>query len=135
MRAERAPAFGRQADDLRAAVGRRRRCARPGPVRRRRSTSPVTLPFDTIMRCDEFAERHAVRRLVELRHQVEARQRHVEAVAQAAAHFAFDQRRAGQKAQPQPQLGLVIGRALGDLGFRIERDERVSSIRFLRPRR
>src|SRR5205085_7232003 len=39
-----------------------------------------------------------------------------------AAHFAFDQCRASEQAQPQPQLRLVVCRALRDLGLGIERD-------------
>src|SRR4029077_6921755 len=61
----------------------------------------------------------------ELRHQVEARQGDVELVAQAAAHFPPNQRRAGEQAQPQPQLGLVIGRTFGDLGLGVERDHAI----------
>ena len=62
--------------------------------------------------------------LAELREKIEPRQGHVETVAQALAHLVLDQRRAGQHAQPQPQLGLVVVRPLGDLGLGVERDDR-----------
>ena len=41
--------------------------------------------------------------------------------AQPAADLALDQRSAGQQAQPQPQLRLVVVRALCDLGLGIQR--------------
>lgn len=43
---------------------------------------------------------HAVGHLIELRHQIETRQRDIEALTQAAAHFALDQGGACQQAQP-----------------------------------
>ena len=82
------------------------------------------LPFDTIIRCDSSPKRHAVRRAVELRQQIEARQGDVELIAQPAAHLVLDQGRAGQQPQPQPQFGLVIVRALGNLGLGVERNDR-----------
>jgi len=68
----------------------------------------------------DIRQRHAVRRPVELGHQVEARQRDVEPFAQAAAYRALDQGRAGQKAQPQPDLVAVIFREFDGLGLGIE---------------
>jgi hypothetical protein len=81
----------------------------------------------------QLAKRHPVRRLIELRHQVEARQRHVELVAQAAAYFSFDQGGAGEQPQPQPQLGLVVGRAFRTLVSASSGMGTWWSIRSLRP--
>ena len=118
-RAERAPALGGEAHDLGAAVVRR-----GAAVEQALLDQALGEPGDVAVRhhhaLRQLAERHAVRRLVELRHQVEARQGHVEAVAQPAAHLALDQRRAGEQPQPQAQFGLVVGRALRDLGLGIE---------------
>ena len=121
MARKNAPAFGGQADDLHAAVVRRR-----PPQDQALPDQPVDQAGDVAVRhhhaLRQFAERHAVRRAVELRQQIEARQRDVEIVAQAAAHLVLDQRRAGEKTQPQPQLGLVVVGPLRDLGFGVERD-------------
>ena len=68
----------------------------------------------------DIRQRHAVRHLVELRHQVEARQRDVEALAQPAAHLALDQGGAGQKPKPQPEFVAVIFREFDGLGLGIE---------------
>jgi hypothetical protein len=46
---------------------------------------------------------------LELRHQVEARQRGVEALAQPRADFALDELRAGEQAQPDAQRAVVAG--------------------------
>ena len=80
----------------------------------------------------EFAERHAVGGAVELRHQVEARERDVEGLAQAPAHLAFDQHLAGEQPQPQAQLRLVVVRTLGDARLGIERYGR--AVAHARPR-
>jgi hypothetical protein len=45
----------------------------------------------------------------ELRHQVEARQGGGELLAQARAHLALDELRAGQQPQPDAQRALVVG--------------------------
>ena len=66
----------------------------------------------------QLVHAQTLRRAFELRHQIEARQGGVEAAAQPAAHFAFDQLRAGQQAQPQAQAVRVLGvRA----GFQVHR--------------
>ena len=52
----------------------------------------------------DVRQRHAVGRLVEARHQIEARRRNVEAFAHPAAHFPIDQGCAGQEPGPQPQV-------------------------------
>ena len=70
----------------------------------------------------KFAQSHAVRRAVELRQQIEARQSDIELFAQPSPHLALDQRRAGQQPQPQPQLGLVVVRALGHFRLGVERN-------------
>ncbi len=68
----------------------------------------------------DVGQGHPVGRLVELRHQVEPRQRHVETLAQAAPHLALDQGGAGQKTQPEPQLiAMILGR-FDSLGLGIE---------------
>ena len=94
----RRPSAVRLTNCERRSIGERRRSTRPCATSR--STSPVTLPLDTIMRCDNSPSVMPFGGAVELRHQVEARQRDVEAVAQPAAHFVFDQpsRRSGAAA-------------------------------------
>jgi len=49
---------------------------------------------------------------LELRHEVEARQRGAELLAQARAHAALDQLGAGQEPQPDAQRAMVV--AAGD---------------------
>jgi len=49
---------------------------------------------------------------LELRHQVEARQRGAEVLSQARAHAALDQLGAGEQAQPDAQRAMVL--AAGD---------------------
>ena len=51
---------------------------------------PVTLPPVTIRRARQLAHLQPVGIALELRHQVEARQRGVELAAQPAANFTFD---------------------------------------------
>ncbi len=68
----------------------------------------------------ELAERHPVACTIELRHEIEARERDVETVAQPPADLGLDHLLAGEQAQPQPQLVLVVVRALGNLGLGIE---------------
>ena len=46
---------------------------------------------------------------LELRHQVEARQRGGETLAQARAHALLDQMGAGQQPQPDAQRAVVVG--------------------------
>jgi hypothetical protein len=50
---------------------------------------------------------------LELRHQVEARQRGAELLAQPRAHAALDQLGAGEKPQPDAQRAVVV--AAGDV--------------------
>ena len=92
-------------------------CARRSPGTRRRSTSPsptswsvrpVTLPPVTISRRDSSLILRPAGCALELRHQVEARQRHREAVAQPALDAPLDQQRAGEQAQPQPKRVVMI---------------------------
>src|SRR5512145_2799946 len=45
---------------------------------------------------------------LELRHQVEARQRGAELLAQARAHAPFDELSAGEKPEPDPQRAMVV---------------------------
>src|SRR5439155_369261 len=78
----------------------------------------------------QLAQGHAFRRAVELRHQVEARQRDVEGVAQPPADLALDHLLAGEQAQPQPQLVLVVVRPLRDLGLGVERYRQIFSHSF-----
>ena len=69
---------------------------------------PVTLPPLTIMRRDSSFIFRPSRGALELRHQVEARQRGRELLAQPIAHLLLDQLGAGQQAQPQAQrLGVL----------------------------
>ena len=56
----------------------------------------------------KIGQHHALGRLVELRHEVEARKRDVELLTQAAAQLAFDESGAGKKTQPQPQLVSMV---------------------------
>ena len=74
----------------------------------------------------DIGQRHAVRRLVELRHQVETGQCDVEALPQPAADLALDQGRAGQEAEPQPKLFGVILRSFDGLGLGIEHVDAVT---------
>ena len=53
---------------------------------------------------------------------LDAETKAVEALAQAPAHLAFDERGAGEEAQPQAQIVGVVLRAFDDLGFGVERD-------------
>ena len=135
--AELGAAGRRQADDH----ARAGRSAKRSAVEMAGGDEPVDEAGEVAVRhhhpLREIGQRHAVRRLVELRHQVEAGQRDVEALAQAAAHLALDQRRAGEKTQPEAQLLPVILRALDRLGLGVEREWRCSSMfRFpLRPPR
>jgi len=65
-------------------------------------------------------QRHALGRLIELSHQIEARQRDVETLAQATAHLTLDQGRAGEEPKPQPKLVAVIVRQFHGLGLGIK---------------
>src|SRR5690606_26357105 len=56
----------------------------------------------------KFAEQDAFFRPVELRHQVEARQRGVELFAQPLADLSLDEIGAGQEAQPQAQFAAMV---------------------------
>ena len=93
-----------------------RRAGRPASSRRSTrpsfsswSTMAVTLPPVTIsMRESSFIFRPAGMAL-ELRHQVEARQRGAELLAQPRAHLALDQLGAGEQAQPDAQRVVVLG--------------------------
>ena len=68
----------------------------------------------------EIRQHHAIGGLVELRHQVEAGKRDVEALAQATAHLALDHGGAGEKAQPEAQLLTMIVRHLDRLRLGVE---------------
>ena len=50
---------------------------------------------------------------LELRHEVEARQRRGEAAAQPRAHHPLDHLRAGEKAKPDAQRAVVVGASNG----------------------
>ena len=56
----------------------------------------------------QLAHLEPLRIALELRHQVEARQRRREALAQPRAHLAFDRQRAGEKPQPEAQRLVMI---------------------------
>jgi hypothetical protein len=65
----------------------------------------------------QLAKLHAAGRFIQLRNQVEARQRDVEAVTQPAADLVFDQRRAAEQTQLQTQFVLVIAGPFDRLGL------------------
>jgi hypothetical protein len=67
-----------------------------------------------------IGQRHAFRNLVELCHQIKARQRNVEPFAQATTDLALDQGRTGQETKPQTQLVTVIFRQFDDFGLGIK---------------
>ena len=83
------------------------------------------LPFDTIMRCDNSPSVMPFGARSSCASRSKRGSVMSNCVAQPAAHLALDQRRAGEKPQPQPQLGLVVVRPLGDLGLGIERNRAV----------
>src|SRR5436190_23710465 len=96
-RAEHATAFRREADDLRAAILRRGTAVEQALLDEALGqSSDIAVRYHHA--AGQFAERHSVRCLVELRHQVEARQGYVEGVAQPPADLALDQRRASEQA-------------------------------------
>ena len=66
----------------------------------------------------QLVHAHALGLALELRHQVEARQRGAPLLAQIGAHLLFNQLRAGEQAQPQAQLIGVFGVGAG---FQIHR--------------
>src|SRR4051812_28837616 len=80
----------------------------------------------------DIRQRHAVRHLVELGHQVEPRQRDVEALAQTAAHLTLDQRGAGQEAKPKPEFVTMMFGKFDGLGLGIE-DHDANLVRRGRP--
>ena len=57
----------------------------------------------------ELVHLQALAVALELRHQVEARQRGAEALAQPRAHAALDQLGAGEQPQPDAQRAVVSG--------------------------
>jgi len=75
----------------------------------------------------DVRQRHALRRLVELGHQVEARQRDVKALAQPAAHLALDQGRTRQQPQPQSELIAMLVREFDGLGLGIKDHDAIVS--------
>ena len=118
-RAEEASPLGGQAHELRAPVLGRGPAADEALL-----DQAVDQSGDVAVRdhhaLRQLAQRHRLRRAVELRHQIEARQRDVEAVAQAPTDLALDHLLAGEQPQPQAQLVLVIVRPFGDLGLGVE---------------
>src|SRR5690349_2347517 len=105
-RLEAAPAFGRQADDPRAPVGRVAR-ADDDAFARELVGEPGDVAAGHHQELRQLAHLHAVLEAVELRHVVEARERDAEALAQAPADLGLDLRRAREHAQPQPQRRMV----------------------------
>src|SRR5882724_8824281 len=60
----------------------------------------------------ELAHLQAMRRALELGHEIETRQRCFEFLGQGLAHMRLHEMRTGQQAQPQPQrLVMIIGQA------------------------
>jgi len=93
---------------------------------------PLDQPGDIAVRhhhaLGDIRQRHAVGRLVELRHQIEARQRDVEPLPQPAPHLTFDQVRAGQQAQPEPKLVGMIIRKFDGLGLGIKNHDAFTAV-------
>ena len=108
-----------QPDHLHAAIGVRR-----APVEMAGFDQALDQSGDVAVRhhhpLGDIRQRHAVGHLVELGHQVEARQRDIEPLAQPAAHLALDQGGAGQQPQPQPELVAMLVRQFDGLGFGIK---------------
>ena len=115
MAAEELLALGGEADDLHAAVVRRAAAARIRPCSASRSTRPVMLPFDTIMRCDNSPSVMPFGARSSCASRSKRGSVMSNCVAQPAAHLVLDQGRAGEQPQPQPQLGLVVVGPLGTL--------------------
>ena len=90
-RVEGALARGRQPDELRAPVAGNRAPLDQPFGDQSWSVMPVTLPPVTISRRDSSPILRPSRIALELRHEVEARQRGREALAQARAHPPLDQ--------------------------------------------
>src|SRR5690349_3422303 len=105
-RLEAAPAFGRQADDPRAPVGRVAR-ADDDAFARELVGEPGDVAAGHHQELRQLAHLHAVLEAVELRHVVEARERDAEALAEPPADLGLDLRRAREHAQPQPQRRVV----------------------------
>ena len=132
--AEDAAALGGEADDLRAPV-----VAAMARVDQALLDQPVDQAGDVAVRhhhaLRQFAERHAVRRAVELRHQVEARQRDVElSRRRRRTSLSISVVQVSSRSHSRSSV-LVVVRPLGDLGLGIERDaRRVCPSRSLRPR-
>jgi hypothetical protein len=118
---ERLPALGSHADDLHAAVERRRR------------PRDETVFDQAIHDRGEIAGRNhqALRQLtqhqpdglaIELRQHVKARHREVEFFAELAPKLGADQRRTGKEAKPYPDLGAVVSVFLGHVLFVDQRE-------------
>jgi hypothetical protein len=106
-RVEAAPALGREANRVRAAVA-----LDVAPLDQALGDELVGEARDIAARhhhpLRELAHPQPCRVALQLRHQVEARQRGREVRAQARADVALDQHRAGEKAQPQSQRVVVV---------------------------
>ncbi len=120
-RVELAPALGRQPDRVYAAVARQ-----PPAYDEALADELVRQPGHVAPRhhqaARQLAHPQALRRPRELRHEIEARERDVEALAQALPDVALEHRRAREQPQPQAQRG-VIGRRRPRFGIDRQRLE------------
>src|SRR5579885_341644 len=107
---EGAPSLGGEADDAAAAVARMGG-ALDEPFRRQRVDEAGDIAAGHHQARAELAHGEAVSGAVELRQEIEARQGGVEAAAQTRADLGLDEAGAGEKAQPDFELDLVVAAA------------------------